>query len=226
MQIQRYLALQGVCSRREAEKFLKAGLVTINGRVATPGTQAEEGDVVALLPAAQKTMERKMTVAIYKPRGIVCSYDKTEGKTVFEEFPEFRHLNTVGRLDKESEGLLLLSNDGLITKRVTGIERDIEKEYEVGTQETLPPAKLRPMERGVHLDDGVTLPAKVAIVNRNLFRIILREGRNRQIRRMCDTLRLTVVSLKRIRIGTILLGDMVPGDSRKLSTAEFKSLGK
>lgn len=167
-----------------------------------------------------------MTVAVYKPRGIVCSHDRTEGTTIFEVFPNFKGLNTVGRLDKESEGLILMSNDGLITKRVTGEDREIEKEYEVEVQEVLRPAKIRPMERGIHLSDGLTLPAKVEVLDRHLFRIILREGRNRQIRRMCDALHLTVVALKRVRIANILLGDMEPGDSRSLSPTELKSLGK
>lgn len=225
MQVQRQLALEGVCSRREAETFLRQGLVLVNGKVARPGTQTEPGkDIVTLALAAQKGLTQKMTVLVYKPRGIVCSHDESEGKTIFQQFPKYKNLNTVGRLDKESEGLILLSNDGLVTKRVTGEDHVMEKEYEIATQEPIFPGKLAPLSRGMKLADGPTLPAKVQILNRHLFRITLREGRKHQIRRMCDKIKITITSLKRIRIGEIQIGKMKPGDARTLTPVELQKL--
>ncbi len=214
MIIQKYLVEKGICSRREAEALLKAGLLQVNGERAKPGVPLKPTDVVTIHPVAKERLEAKVTVAVYKPRGIMCSRSKAEGKNVFHVFPKWRLLNTVGRLDKESEGLLLLSNNGIITKRITGDTHETEKEYEVTTQEDVFTGKMQPFVNGMQLSDGPTLPAKVEIVNRHTFRITLREGRNRQIRRMCGQINLTIDSLKRIRIGSITLGNMQPGDSR------------
>lgn len=224
MIVQKYLVQQGICSRKEAEQFLRAGLIYVNGKKAVPGLPLEPTDVVTLDPAAQKTLDAKITVAIYKPRGIVCSRAPAEGATIFDIFPQYKALNAVGRLDKESEGLLLLSNHGLITKQVTGDTHSTEKEYEITTADEVFAGKLELMAKGMTLNDGPTLPARIEVINKHAFRITLREGRNRQIRRMCGQLGLTVTSLKRIRIGPLTLGDMQPGDSRQLSQAEIKEL--
>lgn len=224
MYVQKYLVEKAICSRKEAEVFLRAGLILVNGKVAKPGVPLSPTDVVTLLPAAQTKLNQKVTVAIYKPRGIVCSNVQEEGKTVFDIFPQFKHLNTIGRLDKESEGLLLLSNDGLITKRVTGDTHDVEKEYEVTVQEHVSNVKLAPMVEGIMLADGITLPAQVQATSRHSFRIILHEGRNRQIRRMCGAINLTVADLKRVRIGDITLGTLKPGNFRKLTPEEIADL--
>lgn len=224
MLIQKYLVEKGVCSRREAEAFLKAGLLFINGEKAKPGVPLNPDDVVTLAPAAKMKLDTKITVAMYKPRGIMCSTNSREGRNVFDIFPEYKNLNMVGRLDKESEGLLLLSNHGLVTKKVTGDTHETEKEYEVTTQEKVFLGKLKPMIDGMELSDGSTLPAKVEVVNNHMFRISIREGRNHQIRRMCAELGLSVLSLKRIRIGSIRLGNLRPGHSRKLTQEELEEM--
>lgn len=224
MIVQKYLVQQGICSRKEADDFLRAGLIYVNGEKAVPGKPLEPTDVVTLDPTVQKALDAKITVAIYKPRGIMCSRAKEEGKNIFDIFPQYKHLNAVGRLDKESEGLLLLSNHGLITKQVTGDTHSTEKEYAITTAEEVFVGKLEPMVKGMTLNDGPTLPAHIEVIHKHAFRITLREGRNRQIRRMCGQLGLTVTSLKRIRIGHISLGDMHPGDSRQLTVAEVKNL--
>lgn len=224
MIVQKYLAEQGICSRKEADAFLRAGHIFVNGAPAVPGAPIEPTDTVTLSPEAQRIVDSKETIAVYKPRGVVCSLGDGEGTSVHDAFPQYRHLPVVGRLDKESEGLLLLSNDGLVTKAVTGDTHTVEKEYEVTVRETISQEKLVPMETGLALSDGKTLPATVAVLNNHAFRIILKEGRNRQIRRMCGAIGLTVEQLKRIRIGNIHLADMQPGDSRKITKPETLNL--
>ena len=224
MYVQKYLVEKAICSSKEAEVFLREGLILVNGKKAKPGVPLSPTDTVTLTPAAQRRLREKVTVAIYKPRGIVCSNVQEEGRTVFDIFPQFKHLNTIGRLDKESEGLLLLSNDGLITKRITGDTHDVEKEYEVKVQEHVSNTRLAPMAEGIMLSDGQTLPATVEATSRHSFRIVFREGRNRQIRRMCGAIDLTVTSLKRLRIGELTLGTLKPGNFRKLTLEEIQSL--
>ena len=147
-----------------------------------------------------------------------------EGRTVFELFPKFKNLNAVGRLDKESEGLLLLSNDGVITSLVTGDNHLVEKEYQVEVQENLSPSKVKRIADGIRIDGKMTLPAKAKILSPHSFSIILKEGRKHQIRRMCDALNLTVVSLKRLRIGNIFLKGIRPGAYKILSEKEIAEL--
>lgn len=224
MIVQKYLVAQGICSRREAEELLKAGHIYVNGQKARPGVPLQDSDVVTVDSQGQAKLNSKITVAIYKPRGVMCTRSEKEGMNVFDVFPTWKHLHLVGRLDKESEGLLLLSNDGLITKQVTGNLHTTEKEYEVTTLEKVFAGKLQPMRNGMRLTDGLTLPAQVWVLDSHTFRIILKEGRNRQIRRMCGALNLTVTTLKRIRIGKIELGEMEVGKSRKLTTQEVQEL--
>lgn len=139
-------------------------------------------------------------------------------------FPQFKHLNTVGRLDKESEGLIILSNDGLITKAITGKHHPIEKEYRVEVREDILPWMMKKMSEGIQLHDGWTLPAKAIRINKHTFHIILREGRKHQIRRMANECKLTIKSLKRVRIHTLKIGKMIPGNFRKLSKKEIEDL--
>ncbi len=205
---------------------MKTGLVSCNGEIVRDlGRQIDpEKDVIKILPAAKTAIARKMTVAIYKPRQIACSKVRGEGKTVFDLLPQFKNLNVVGRLDKESEGLLLLSNDGSVTAAVTGEKHETEKEYVVTVQETVAERHLQKMRNGMVLEDGPTLPAKAKARGPHEFSITLLEGRNHQIRRMANALRLTVMRLKRIRVGRISLGDMKPGDFRMLSQEEISAL--
>lgn len=226
MIVQKYLVQEGICSRREAERLLKDGLILVNGRPAKGGVPLKAADVVTLAPAAQASLSKKITITAYKPRGVTCTKAEHEGDTIFEVFPQYKHLTTVGRLDKESEGLILLSNDGLVTKKVTGENHEMEKEYEIVTAEKVFPGKLAPMQKGMVLSDGVTLPAGIKIVDNHAFLITLREGRNRQIRRMCGQLNLTVLSLKRIRIGPLVIKQMKPGSSWQLRQTEIESLLK
>lgn len=228
MRIQKYMSEKGIASRREAERLIMRGLVTLNGKVVREmGVQIDPArDEVALLPAAEKKFAKKTTVVIYKPKDIVSSREKNEGKTIYELFPKFIKLNIVGRLDKSSEGLLMLTDDGVIAKAVTGEAHLIEKEYKVTVQEEINAGRLKIFERGVEIDGAMTLPAKTQWLDKHNFKIILREGRKHQIRRMCEHLRLTVTRLLRLRIGPINLGHMKPGEFRKLSAKEITLLRK
>ncbi|MDD5547499.1 MAG: pseudouridine synthase [Candidatus Pacebacteria bacterium] len=226
MRIQKYLSQKGVLSRRETEAFILKGLIKVNGKIVRElGTQIDpEKDKVEVSGAGKQEAAKKITVAIYKPREVVCSKSEFEGTTVFDVFPQFKDLNVVGRLDKDSEGLLLLSNDGVVTSAITGKEHLIEKEYEVFTRETISDGKAKKMEEGIELDGKKTLPAKVKIMDSNKFRIILKEGRKHQIRRMTTAVYLTVVKLKRLRIGNIDSRGLTPGKFRILSPLEVERL--
>lgn len=226
MRIQKYLSEQGICSRREAEEFIKRGLVSVNGKVVREmGIQIDPAtDTVAVLEFGQREIRRKTTVALYKPRGIASSRMRNEGRTVYDMLPQFEKLDIVGRLDKASEGLLILSDDGVVAKAVTGEAHLIEKEYTVSVREDVNAGRLKSLEPGIELEDGPTLPAKTQLLDKHTFRITLREGRKHQIRRMCEYLHLTVVQLKRIRIGAITLAGLKPGDFRILSPAEVTGL--
>ena len=169
-------------------------------------------------------MSQKTTVLVYKPRGYISSKDTDGEKTIFDVFPQFKELNTVGRLDKESEGLILLSSDGMITKAITGKDHAIEKEYVVTVREKVTPSMMARMSKGMKLEDGWTLPAKAKRVDTNIFSITLKEGRKHQIRRMANACRLTVESLKRVRIHTISAPKMMPGNFKKLTEDQIRDL--
>ncbi len=226
MRIQKYMSERKILSRRETEDFILKGFITVNGRVVKElGTQIDpETDKVEIIASARPTLGKKITIAFNKPRGIVSSKIKDEGPTVFDVLPQFTYLNTVGRLDKESEGLLLLSNDGAVTSTVTGTDHLVEKEYEVTVSEPVPQGKLRKMEEGVNLEDGMTLPARAKTITPFTFKLILKEGRKHQIRRMCAALHLTIVKLKRLRVGSVTLKGIAPGEFRQLSDEEVAEL--
>ncbi len=226
MRIQKYLSERKILSRREAEDFMRKGFITVNGVVVRElGTQIDpERDRVEIVKEAAPALGKKLTLAFNKPRGIVSSKIKSEGPTVFDLLPQYTYLNTVGRLDKESEGLLLLSNDGTITSTVTGIDHRIEKEYEVTVAEPLSPSKLRKMEEGIMLSDGKTLPARARLVSPHTFKLTLKEGRKHQIRRMCDALHLTIHQLKRLRVGPITLKGIESGKFRPLTEEEVAAI--
>jgi len=228
MRIQKYLSQEGILSRRETESFIKRGLIICNGKVVRDlGRQIDPAkDKIEILRDVHGTQQEKITVAVNKPRGIVSGKNKAEGQTIFDLLPKFKDLNTVGRLDKESEGLLLLSNDGIITKRITGSDHTIEKEYKVEVREVVRPMHLKRIEEGIELTDGRTLPAKTELLDSHTFLLILKEGKKHQIRRMANALKLTIHSLKRVRIGTITLGTLKPGMFRVLSPKEIAQIKK
>lgn len=204
VRINKYLAAQKLCTRREADEMVKAGKVLINGRRAILGDQVQEGDKV-------ETRFRVKNYRYYiynKPRDI-------------ETHSPVKGLTPIGRLDKESRGLLLLTDDGRVTDALLNPERDHEKEYVVTTAEILPNNFKRRMEAGPVIEKEKTRPTKVGLLGDKKFMIILTEGKKHQIRRMCATLGLVVRDLKRTRIMTLTLGTLSEGRSRELKGTEL-----
>jgi len=224
MRIQKYLSEQGILSRREAENLIRDKKILINGKVANLGEKLDPLLDKIKIIGLKENKAKKETVIINKPRGIVSSRVKNEGKTIYEMFSQYEHLHITGRLDKESQGLILLTNDGTLVKKITGDKHEVEKEYQVTVRENILESQLEAMAKGVKLEDGLTLPAKTKRIGKNTFSITLKEGRNHQIRRMADKVHLTITKLTRIRIGNISLGDLKEGKVRRLTEEQVLGL--
>lgn len=219
--LERAIAHQGLASRREAKALISSGAVSVNGKKITePG--------FAINPAKDKitiqNQKPKETVLLYKPRGIETTKTAPRNKDIVESFPKLAHLSPVGRLDKESEGLILLTNDGTLTKALTQKESSVEKEYLVTVREVISDSALNKMASGIMLDKIKTLPTTTKRLSRHSFSIVLKEGRKHQIRRMCDAVHLTIESLVRIRIGHISVGKMKAGTVVQLSEKDVLGL--
>lgn len=223
--INKYIASLGICSRREADRRVEAGEVYINGVKAVPGARVKKGDKVMLDGVLLKKKPVKhIYIALNKPRGIVSTTDPAEKNNVisFMNYPE--RIFPIGRLDKDSEGLLLLSNDGDIVNRILRARYGHEKEYLVRVNKPYDEKFRHKMENGVEILGQETLPAKFRPVDNKTFRLTLTQGLNRQIRRMCDALGYEVERLERIRIMNITLGNMTPGSWRYLTIKEMRQL--
>ena len=227
MRLNKYLAQCGVCSRRDADKLIEQGKVLVNGQVAGMGQQVEETDTVSI---GKKILQGKRSckvLAFYKPVGVTCTErDPHAEKKIMDliHYPE--RLTYAGRLDKDSEGLMLLTNDGdLINAMMRGANRH-EKEYIVKTDREITPDFLDKMRNGVYLKelDITTRECRIEKTGKYTFRIILTQGVNRQIRRMCETCGVKVKALKRIRVMNILLGDLKPGEWREITGEELEKL--
>ncbi len=229
VRINKYLAMSGVCSRRDADKLLEQGKVTINGRVAGMGDRVGEGDTVCVGKKRIGGAEKKVVLAFYKPTGIVCTErDKHAEKMISDLIKYPIRVTYAGRLDKESEGLLILTNDGDLIQKMMKASEKHEKEYIVKTDKEIPEEFLLEMSKGVYLKelDITTRPCEIEKIGKFTFRIVLTQGVNRQIRRMCKAFGFEVLSLKRIRIMNIMLGDLKYGQYRELSEEELFVLYK
>ena len=224
MRLNKYLAETGACSRREADQWIEAGRVTVNGARAVLGTQVEDGDEVLLDGAPLRAKPQRVYLALNKPVGIECTTDReVPGNIVdFVGYPE--RIFPIGRLDKDSEGLILLTNDGDVVNTVLRAEHEHEKEYVVAVDRPLTDAFLAGMAAGVPILDTVTNPCRLTQVGRNTFRIVLTQGLNRQIRRMCEHFGYTVRRLQRVRIMHVHLGSLPVGKWRALTPAELRGL--
>lgn len=223
IRIEKFLSEQGIMSRREAQALMKKGDILLNGKkIKETGIKINPAvDKITIANQGEVKMKAKETVAVHKPRGVISSKDEDGVQTIFDIFPQFSHLNCVGRLDKESEGLILLSNDGMVTKMITGKDHIIEKEYIVEVREDITPAMMTRMSKGIKLNDGWTKPARAEKIDKHTFRIVLIEGKKHQIRRMSDACGLTIKSLKRIRVGNIELGGMYAGQWKKVERKDI-----
>jgi 23S rRNA pseudouridine2605 synthase len=226
------IAKSGRCSRREADKLISAGRVSLNGRVVTDFGLTVDPKLDQLAIDGKPIKLKQFTyLVMYKPRGVVTTCGDQFGREdVLDLLPaKLRHLRPVGRLDMDSEGLLLFTNDGELTQKVTHPVHHQEKKYLVWVSGSIAESDLKHMAAGVVLSDGPTLPAKVRLLDRNQsessFELTIREGRNRQIRRMCTQLGYRVTRLVRVGIGGLQLGQMAPGVWRYLDQDEIEKLG-
>ncbi|MBP3576972.1 MAG: 23S rRNA pseudouridine(2604) synthase RluF [Lachnospiraceae bacterium] len=224
VRINKYLGDAGVCSRREADKFIEQGRVTIDGKVAEMGSRVFPGQKVIFNGKELKKQEEQVLIAFYKPVGIVCTTDTREPDNVIDFLNYGKRIYPIGRLDKDSEGLLLLTNDGDIVNKILRAGNHHEKEYLVTVNKPLTQEFLKGMAGGVPILDTVTKPCKIEQTGKCSFKIILTQGLNRQIRRMCEYFDYRVLSLKRVRIMHIQLGHLKPGTYRNLSAGELERL--
>lgn len=225
MRLAKFLAHGGVASRRMSEKLIAAGRVTVDGEVITdPARDVEAGDDVRVDGSSIGTEAREVWV-VNKPVGVV-STAKEPGRrrAVVELVDSQARLYPVGRLDADSSGLILLTNDGELANRLTHPRYEVEKAYRVELRRPPSEADLRRLASGVELEDGPTVPAEVRRLGERKIEIVLREGRNRQVRRMAEAVDNRVVSLRRIRFGPIELGDLPEGQVRRLTPHELTAL--
>lgn len=224
MRINKFISETGICSRRVADNWITEGRVTINGVLAELGSQAESGDDVRVDGKAIGSKKKAVYLALNKPVGITCTTEAhVKGNIVdFVGYPE--RIFPIGRLDKDSEGLILLTNDGDIVNEILRVENHHEKEYVVTVDKPLTAAFLEGMSKGVPILDTVTHSCEVKRIGDRTFRIILTQGLNRQIRRMCAHFDYKVRRLQRVRIINIRLEPLRIGEWRKLTAAEVEKL--
>lgn len=228
--IQKILSARGVCSRRKAEEYIEQGLVKVNGEVATLGQKADpEKDTIEVDGQVLQDRAEMLYYLMHKPVGVETSnVDRSQSRTVRDLLPKDLQgkIYPVGRLDKDSSGLLLFTNDGVLAYRLTHPSFYHEKEYEVTVEHELYDAQLDKMAKGMIISGEKTKPAKVKRLGKKNFRIALTEGKNRQIRRMCQKIGAPVVTLERVRIVNIEDAQLKPGKIRQLSDAERSELLK
>lgn len=226
IRINKYLSDAGVCSRREADRLILEGKVKIDGVTALIGSKITKGCQVTLMGKPVKKEEKLVFIAFNKPVGIVCTTDPDEPDNIVEYINYGMRIYPIGRLDKDSEGLILLTNDGDIVNHILRAENRHEKEYIVSVNKAITAEFLTKMSQGVPILDTVTNPCEIKRIDDKTFSIILTQGLNRQIRRMCEYLGYRVVALKRIRIMNITLGRLKTGTWRNVTEDEIKELNR
>lgn len=224
MRLNKYLSDAGVCSRREADRLIEAGKISINGITAIMGQKVSSEDKVEFEGRLIKREEELVIIALNKPVGIECTADSTNPDNIVDYVNYPIRIYPVGRLDKNSRGLILLTNGGEIVNKILKASMYHEKEYEVRVNKKITKAFIEGMSGGVPILDTVTRPCKVVRTGDNTFKIILTQGLNRQIRRMCQYFGYEVVDLKRIRIMNIKVDGIKEGTYRQLSDIEFEQL--
>lgn len=224
--LQKVLARSGFGSRRTCDNLVADGRVTVNGEVAEPGRRVDpEQDKIAVDGVASSVRAGLVYYLLNKPAGVVSTADDPQGRpNVVDLVPDDPRVFSVGRLDLETEGLLVLTNDGDLAHRLTHPSMGVEKAYLAQVEGTPTPASIRRLRQGVELEDGVTSPAKVSLRPPNLLRVVIHEGRNRQIRRMCAAVGHPVIRLARYRIGPLSDPSLAPGHWRPLDAGEVRAL--
>ncbi len=224
IRLNKYLSEAGVCSRRAADDYIEKGLVKVNGNVAVMGQKVTNTDAVTFKGETVQKNDKTIILAYNKPIGLTCTAAQADSDSIFKHINYPIRLQYVGRLDKDSQGLLLLTNDGDLSNAIQKSVNNHEKEYRVRVNKPVTEEFLNHMSNGVPVLDTVTKKCKVRKIDNYSFTIILTQGLNRQIRRMCDYLGYKVVNLKRIRVCNIKLGNMRPGELRELSSFETDEL--
>jgi 23S rRNA pseudouridine2604 synthase len=224
MRINKFFTERGYCSRRQADKLIEDKRVTINGRIAVLGDQVSESDIVLIDGKAIVINSLRTYIMYNKPRGITCTTDIRIAGNIIDAIKHPLRVFPIGRLDKESTGLILLTNDGDIVNKILRAQFGHEKEYIVEINRPIDEGFLNKMAQGINIGDHVTLPCKIKKVGGNTFNIILTEGKNRQIRRMCEALGAVVKNLHRVRIMNIKIGNLRPGQWVDIPKPDFEEL--
>lgn len=224
VRLNKYLSEAGVCSRREADRLIESGKVTVDGKKAETGMKIFPGQTVKVGRKVVSKQDEMIVLAVNKPRGIVCTEERRERNSIvrFLNYPV--RVTYVGRLDKDSRGLLLMTNNGDIINQMMRAANGHEKEYKVTVDREIDDEFVQRMSAGVPILDTVTRPCKVQKLGKYTFSIILTQGLNRQIRRMCEALGYEVKDLVRLRIMNIRLGSLKEGEYRKLTDSELEQL--
>lgn len=226
MRLNKFISETGVCSRRQADQWIEAGRVSVNGRRAELGTQVGEGDEVCVDGQPVGAKRKAVYIALNKPVGITCTTERHVAGNIVDFVAHRERIFPIGRLDKESEGLILLTNQGDIVNEILRVENHHEKEYRVTVDHPFDEAFLLGMSRGVYLPelDVTTRPCKLTRIGPKTFSIVLTQGLNRQIRRMSACFGYEVRRLQRVRVVNVVLGDLKPGKWRDLSQSELRGL--
>ena len=224
IRLNKYISDAGHCSRREADRWIEEGRVFIDGRKGSLGDRVLPGMKVTIQGERVKAQSKNVYIILNKPVGIVCTTDKREPMNVVDFVDHDRRIYPIGRLDKDSEGLLLMTSDGDIVNRILRAAGKHEKEYQVTVDKPITTEFLQKMASGVKILGTTTLPCQIKKTGEKAFTIILTQGLNRQIRRMCETLGYRVKTLKRVRIMNIHLGNLKLGQWRNLTPFEMKEL--
>ncbi|MFA0237831.1 23S rRNA pseudouridine(2604) synthase RluF [Vibrio sp. 10N.222.55.C7] len=222
--LNKYISETGFCSRREADKLIDAGRVTINGKIPEMGTKVLPGDDVEIDNKPVRSKEKPIYIALNKPTGITCTTERDIPGNIVDFIGHHKRIFPIGRLDKPSDGLIFLTNDGDIVNKILRAGNNHEKEYVVRVDKPITTEFLKQMGAGVHILDTVTLPCKVEKETKFSFRITLTQGLNRQIRRMCEALGYEVFKLRRVRIMNISLDGIPNGKWRYLSDEEITEI--
>lgn len=224
--INKYISDSGFCSRREADKLVLSGQVKVNGKKAELGTKVGPNDTVYVKHKEIQSKRTKIYIALNKPIGITCTTDLRDKDNIIDFLGFKERIFPIGRLDKMSEGLIFLTNDGDIVNKILRAGNSHEKEYTVTVNKAVTDEFIKKMGSGVRILDTKTKPCKVTKINKNMFSIVLTQGLNRQIRRMCEKLGYDVKKLKRIRIMNVSLKNTASGQYRYLSDKEMKTINR
>jgi 23S rRNA pseudouridine2604 synthase len=222
--LNKFISETGFCSRREADKLIDQGRVTINGQIPEMGTKVNPNDDVLVDGKPLRSKQKPIYIALNKPTGVTCTTERDVPGNIVDYIGHKERIFPIGRLDKPSDGLIFLTNDGDIVNKILRAGNNHEKEYVVRVDKAITPAFLQHMANGVHILDTVTLPCKITKESEYSFRIVLTQGLNRQIRRMCEALDYRVFKLRRVRIMNITIDGIPNGKWRYLTDAEVKEI--